>query len=391
MIGDLTGKVQRENLTESFIVDGVTVTDRHIIVEKLNEYFVNIGSQLAASIQTSPLHFSNFLKKTYMNSFAFFPTNACEVTNVISNLKNKHSFGVDNIPVSILKCSMLSIPEPLAAVINNSLNSGIFPDFLKIAKVTPIFKSGDKSDFQNYRPISVLPSISKVFEKIVYNRLLSYLQSNNVLCDNQFGFRKNHSTYMALIELYDKVSLAIDNNEFSIGIFIDLSKAFDTLDHSILLKKLEHYGIRGMALEWFSSYLSNRKQCVSLNGVLSDFKSITHGVPQGSILGPLLFILYINDIVNCSEKLFFMLFAGDTNLFVSCREIMHLFDIVNIELSKLSDWFKVNKLSLNVKKTNYILFGRKRLTLSETNNICIDGQRIERVERTKFLGVLNCS
>jgi len=167
LIGDLTGKVQRENLTESFIVDGVTVTDKHIIVEKLNEYFVNIGSQLAASIQPSPLHFSNYLKKTYMNSFAFFPTNASEVTNVISDLKNKLSFGVDNIPVSILKCSMFSIAEPLAAVINNSLNSGIFPDSLKIAKVTPIFKSGDKSDFQNYTPISVLPSISKVFEKIV--------------------------------------------------------------------------------------------------------------------------------------------------------------------------------------------------------------------------------
>ena len=142
-----------------------------------------------------------------------------------------------------------------------------------------------------------------------------------------------------------------------------------------------------MALEWFSSYLSNRKQCVSLNGVLSDFKSITHGVPQGSIPGPLLFILYINNIINCSEKLFIVLFADDTNLFLSCRDIMHLFDIANIELSKLSDWFKVNKLSLNVKKTNYILFGRKRLTLSETNKICIDGQQIERVEYTKFLGV----
>ena len=322
-----------------------------------------------------------------MNSFAFFPTNASEVTNIVLNFKNKLSFGFDNIPVSILKCSMFSIAEPLAAVINDSLSSGIFPDQLKIAKVCPIFKSGDKSDFQNYRPISVLPSFSKVFVKVVHSRLLSSLQSNNVLCRNQFGFRKNHSTYMALIELYDKVSLAIDNNEFSIGIFIDLSKAFDTLDHRILLKKLEHYGIRGMALKWFVSYLSNRSQCVSLNGVMSDLKPITHGVPQGSILGPLLFILYINDIVNCSEHLFFVLFADDTNLFFSHKDVLHLFNTVNRELGKLSDWFKVNKLSLNVKKTNYILFGRKYMTLSETHNVLIDGLRIERVQCTKFLGV----
>ena len=387
LIGDMTGKVQRENIVGSFTFNGITFTDKNEIVEKLNEYFVNIGSQLAASIQPSNMHFSNYLKKNYMNSFVFFPTSAVEVINIASALQNKQSFGFDGIPVNIMKSSICFIAEPIAVIINSSLDTGIFPDILKVARVCPIYKNGDKSDFQNYRPISVLPSFSKIFEKVVQTRLLSYIFSNSILCSNQFGFQKNHSTYMALIDLYDKISLAIDRNEFSVGIFIDLSKAFDTLDHYILLRKLEHYGIRGKTLDWFNSYLSNRKQCVSLNGVMSDFKLVTYGVPQGSILGPLLFLLYINDIVNCSEHLFFILFADDTNLFFSSRDISHLFVTVNEELDKLSNWFKANKLSLNVKKTNYMLFGNKHLPIAGTYNIIIDYQVLERVEFTKFLGV----
>ena len=169
--------------------------------------------------------------------------------------------------------------------------------------------------------------------------------------------------------------------------FIDLSKAFDTLNHSILLRKLEHYGIRGIPLNWFKSYLSNRRQCVSLAGVKSSLKPITHGVPQGSILGPLLFILYINDIVNCSDYLIFILFADDTNLFYSCQNILQLIEIANRELAKLSQWFRANKLSLNVKKTNYILFGNKHLPPIEALNVSIDGNSLQRVISTKFLGV----
>jgi hypothetical protein len=387
LIGERTGKVQREDIVGSFIVDGVTITDKNEIVEKFNEFIVNIGSQLAASIQPSNLHFSNYLKQTYMNSFVLFPTNAMEVINIVSALQNKQSFGFDCIPVNIMKSCISYIAEPIAVIINSSLDTGVFPDILKVAKVCPIFKSGDKSDFQNYRPISVLPSFSKIFEKVVQNRLLSYLHNNDILCKNQFGFRKKHSAYMALIDMYDKISLAIDKNESSIGIFIDLSKAFATLDHNILLKKLEHYGIRGKALDWFKSYLYNRKQCVSLNGVMSDFKSVIYGVPQGSILGPLLFILYINDIANCSVRLMFILFADDTNLFFSCKDLAHLFHNVNTELEKLSVWFRANKLSLNVKKTNYILFGLKHMPAGVTYNVSIDGQAVERVEYTKFLGV----
>ena len=387
LIGDLTGKAQRENISDSFTVNGITITDKREIVEKLNDYFVNIGRLLATSIQPSPLHFSDYIKKTYLNSLVFFPTDASEVINIVSSFKNKESFGFDNIPVNIMKSSICFIAEPISAIINSSMNTGVFPNILKIAKVCPVFKSGEKSDFQNYRPISVLPSFSKIFEKVVHNRLLSYLNTNSILCSNQYGFRKNHSTYMALMDMYDRVSAAADNNEFSMGVFIDLSKAFDTLNHDILLKKLEYYGVRGIALDWFKSYLSNRKQCVSLGGVISSLKSVTHGVPQGSILGPLLFILYINDIINCSKYFIFILFADDTNLFYSCKNIFQLFDIANSELAKLSQWFRANKLSLNIKKTNYILFGNKRLPLNATLSVSIDGILLQRVVSTKFLGI----
>ena len=190
---------------------------------------------------------------------------------------------------------------------------------------------------------------------------------------------------MPLIDMYDKISTACDRNEYAIGIFIDLSKAFDTLDHSILLRKLYHYGIRGITHDWFASYLTNRKQYVSINNTDSSFESINCGVPQGSILGPLLFLIYINDIINCSKLLQFILFADDTNIFYSCNDLRTLETTVNNELLKLSIWFCANRLSLNIKKTNYIVFGNKKLP--HDINLHINSISIVRVEFTKFLGV----
>jgi hypothetical protein len=193
---------------------------------------------------------------------------------------------------------------------------------------------------------------------------------------------------MALQDMYYKISQAVDNREFAVGIFVDLSKAFDTINHVILLHKLEYYGVRGIALQWFKDYLSNRKQYVSYNNFSSSLMNVTCGVPQGSILGPLLFILYINDIVNCSSVLYFVLFADDTNIFYSNNSHIDLMRIINTELVKLLDWFRSNKLSLNAKKTKYLIFGNKNKACLETNfNISIDNSCLERVTHTKFLGV----
>ena len=190
----------------------------------------------------------------------------------------------------------------------------------------------------------------------MYSRLQKFIDQQKILCANQYGFREKHSTYLALLNIIDYITEQLDSKAFTIGIFIDLSKAFDTIDHTILLKKLDNYGIRGIALDWFKSYLSNRMQSVEISGQVSSLKAITCGVPQGSILGPLLFILYINDIVRISELMKFILFADDTNLLLHDTNLQNLITKANSEIQNISDWLKINKLSLNVKKLTTYYF-----------------------------------
>ena len=222
----------------------------------------------------------------------------------------------------------------------------------------------------------------------MYCRLLSFLEKYKVLYEYQFGFRCNHSTNLALTILTDKIANALNNDDHVIGVFLDFSKAFDTVNHKILFEKLEHYGIRDLPLKWIKSYLSERSQYVFYNSTKSDLKPITCGVPQGSILGPLLFLLYVNDIVNVSDKLFPILFADDTNVFLQGKNINEMCNVMNIELKKLVIWLNVNKLSLNIKKTHFMIFCKPRVKLNLNTNICINTQEIELVHKTKFLGVI---
>jgi retron-type reverse transcriptase len=193
-------------------------------------------------------------------------------------------------------------------------------------------------------------------ERIVYNRIINYVDKFDIISDHQYGLRKNHSTSQALLQLYNKISAAIDRKEFTVGIFLDLSKALDTVNHDILFDNLEHYGIRGVALDWMKNSFHNRLQFVQYNDTLSTFKSIRCGVPQSSILGPLLFLLYINDLCDVTNVLEFILFADDTNLFYSHKNQSSLANVINHEIHKLSEWFRANKLSINIKKSNYMLF-----------------------------------
>ena len=222
----------------------------------------------------------------------------------------------------------------------------------------------------------------------MYNRLMEYFIKENTISPQQFGFRKGHSTYMALLEMQDKISDSLDKNEFAMGIFFDLSKAFDTVNHTILLGKLEHYGIRGMAQQWLQHYLENRTQYVLYEGYQSVHKTIRCGVPQGSILGPLLFLIYINDLPQIADKTDFILFADDSNVFFTDKSIDVLQQKVNKELEVISNWFKANKLSLNLDKTCYILFrGHRKPAPQQAMEIMIDNREIVQTECTKFLGV----
>jgi len=390
VIGSVLNQNTLSKISESFKINGANVTNPVEITEKFNDFFTTIGCNLAEHIPDSETCFTDYLTgQCNKNSFFIQPTSCSEVIEIVDQLKSKTSYGVDGIPISIIKATIQNIAEPLSRLINCSISTGVFPANLKIGKICPVYKDGEKDSFSNYRPISVLPSFSKIFEKIVSVRLYSYFDSNNIFSRVQYGFRQNHSTYMAILDMYSRISSALDRSEFSIGIFIDLSKAFDTLNHSILLHKLEYYGIRGLPLKWLESYLLNRQQCVCINNTTSSLKYVTCGVPQGSILGPLMFLIYINDIVKCSPTLDKILFADDTNLFHSDKNIQNLFNTVNSELSSLSNWFKANKMSLNIKKTKYILFTNKKVDLIGLNlDLNIDGIVLDCVDSTKFLGVI---
>ncbi|XP_057302725.1 uncharacterized protein LOC130636892 [Hydractinia symbiolongicarpus] len=294
------------------------------IANKFNEFFINVGPKLASKIPSSTKTHSSYL-------------DTCD---------------------TLMSESELTIKELLFHHYSQTKVQGLtilvqFSDQLKIARVTPIFK--ENSDGTNYRPISVLPCFSKVLERIMHNRLYDQLVQNNILYDKQFGFQKHHSTNHAVIELVSELSESFNKRLFTLGIFIDLSKAFDTVNHNILLSKLKSYGVQNNNLKWFTNYLTNRKQCIAYDDKLTLFQLIKCGA-QGSILGPLLFLIYINNLLNSFKMLRFILFADDTNLFYSHTNIVDLFKTANQELAHINEWFKANKLSLNISKTKYVLF-----------------------------------
>jgi len=378
------------SLPDEFYINDKECKNKNHIANKFNEFFTEIGSKLASNISPTDASYTDYLKSSTLTSIGIELTSPSELVSIANEFHTTQSEGMDKINPKIARGSIDSISAPLAAIINCSLISGIIPDSLKLAKVIPVFKTGDKKRIENYRPISILPYFSKFFEKVMHIRIMSFITMRDTLFNGQFGFRKGLSTYMAVLEMCDKISEARDRNLFSIGVFFDLSKAFDTVNHKILLRKLEHYGIRGMCLAWIRDYLKGRRQCVLYNGFTSHILAINCGVPQGSILGPLLFLLYVNDIHLASSALHFIMFADDTNVFMSDSSLLELINRLNVELAKVGTWFKANKLSLNLKKTNYILFSSKRKIASVHDypfSINIDNQNINSVTSAKFLGV----
>ena len=365
--------------------NGDIVTDKKTICEKFNQFFTGIGPSLANAIPDQQKTPDNFLKNRLTNSIFLYAVTEKEIEKLITELNNGAP-GYDDLPASLLKLALPHIKQPLMYICNLSLLEGVFPELLKIANVVPLFKSGDSMLFNNYRPVSLLSVLSKVFEKVMYSRLSEFLKSHELLYKHQFGFQKDHSAYMALMVLVDKLTKSLENGDHVVGVYLDFSKAFDTVNHRILLKKLEHYGIRGPALLWFESYLSGRKQFVTYDNVSSSHSYITCGVPQGSILGPLLFLIYINDLNYVCKDAMSIFFADDSNLFINGKDATKIESDLNEILNNISEWLKINKLSLNVKKTHFMIFSKARVKPSV--NLKIDNENLSEVEKTKFLGVM---
>ena len=403
ILKEIINKNKKTSISSRFMVNNQIIINKQDIADGFNSFYVNVGPTLAKKIPKVNKSPSSFIKKSYNHKMFVKEVTQEEVRKIITELKNGSS-GWDQISAKIFKSTVDAYLIPFTHICNLSIISGIFPDEMKLARVIPLYKTDDPLLFSNYRPVSVLPVMSKVLERLMYNRLLNYLNKYKILYDFQFGFRNKHSPNLALIYLIDKISTALEKGEYVLGLFLDFSKAFDTVDHAILFEKLEYYGVNDISLNWFKSYLNNRYQYVEYNGTKSSQMKITCGVPQGSILGPLLFLIYINDLADASTKLFALMFADDSNMFISGTNINELINTMNEEMIKIVEWLRVNKLSLNLKKTHFIIFRRNRSkTTNENsnnnnnnnlpnkekiNNLVIDNVIIERKTKTKFLGVI---
>ena len=264
---------------------------------------------------------------------------------------------------------------------------GCHPNKLKFVNVVPIFKKGSRLSISNYRPISLLSNLNKIFEKIMYKRIYSFLEKYECLYELQFGFRAKHSTVHTLINITEKIRSALDNNKVACGIFIDLQKAFDTVNNEILLTKLDYYGFRGNIKNWFRSYLYERKQNVIINGFKSKSSIIKHGVPQGSVLGPVLFLLYINDLHKYIKHSTTYHFADDTNLLNITPDYKTLQREINQDLHLLHEWLVANKISLNKDKTELIFFHKVRSVIPIDIKIKLNGKTLYPSRKIKYLGI----
>lgn len=369
-----------------------TIVEPLEICNTFNEYFSTIGSLLANEIISKNLHQNqtNIHTQSTTNINGLTTLTPCtveEISEIIDSLDSNTSTGIDGISTKALKCLKPLIVDKLTACLNDLLIIGYFPESMKTAKVTPIHKSGSKADPGNYRPISVLPVLSKILEKVLYKRLIEHLDSHEIISDRQFGFRPKSNTLAATVDLVTKIKSNIDGKNIVLGVFIDFKKAFDTVSHEILLKKLQRIGITGIALKMFESYLRDRSQIVKINEYESTPLPVTYGIPQGSILGPLLFLVYINDVQDLGLQGHLTLYADDTCLFYFGPKITEIIPRVQQDLDVLFSWLQTNLLTINISKTSYIIFKAKNKQIPLYNKLTINNIPLNEKSNEKYLGL----
>ncbi len=389
IINEVTGRKSKQSLT---IPKNSNLQNT---ANDLNIFFRDIAINIQNSIPPPVRDFKHYLnlskKNTSNNNFSLSPITAKEIDSVISNLSSKTSSGFDNLSNKIIKATKSALSKPIAKIVNKSFESGSFPTSLKISKIFPLYKSGDKNSSNNYRPISQLSTVSKIIETIAINQLTSYLNKKQLLSKYQFGFREKHSTEHALLAIKQNLEHNRANNHYTVMVSIDLSKAFDTVDSTqILIEKLKYYGCDKKSTDWFKSFFSERQQYVQIENT----KSITvnnHNISvvQGSTCGPKLFSIYINDLPEVTNLKTY-LFADDTTLAISGPNLNNIMTQLQSELEKIADYFKANKLSLNATKSTYIIIPPKRQSHDNLNDqhLQIGNHYLKRSKEVKFLGIL---
>lgn len=414
-INSIVGKQKEKREIEciqSFKNPETIISDKYCIAEEFNNFFVSVVTDLLHSAESpNNILVNDHFKRSFpvdrvVNSFFCHPSDQFEIERCIDSLSNNKAPGLDGISAATLKSIKKFILPAFTFLINSSLEKGEFPNTLKDALVIPVHKKGNVRDVNNYRPISLLPIFSKIIEKIMKKRLLKYLNSINYFSENQFGFTENKSTEDALIGFSSDLFEGLNNNMCTSGIFVDITKAFDSVNHDILVDRLCEAGIRGIPLNWFRSYLTGRRQCVGIQGVKSSNKSVVHGVPQGSVLGPILFLIYINNLCKGNFSGSLTCFADDTALCYSATSNAQLWHSMQNDMDKLKYWFTLNRLVLS-DKTKYIKFFLKHdknfpynivfkcaECLANTTNNCTKCIEIDKVDSIKYLGVVideNCN
>ena len=355
------------------------------IANEINSYFAHIGENLANKIDSSnPV--PNF---NYPPTFELTGVDFSTVRDLIKELPDGKSPGIDDIMARLLKDAGEDVVRVLTHIFNVSINTKVFPRAWKTGQVTPIFKEGDSTKAENYRPITLLSICSKVLERIIHNQLYAFMRCGGRLASEQSGFRKTHSTTTCLLTFLDYIYTSMDEG-YTCGVaFLDLKKAFDTVDHRILLDKLKHMGLKESAISWFGTYLMGRRQIVKYKGIPSAEEDVAYGVPQGSILGPLLFIIYINDLPTVVSRGNCFLYADDTAIAYRAKSRDELQGLLTVGLHEVSTWLRNNRLTLNIKKTSFMLFGTAG-TLNKMSDIEVELQdnKVMRESHTKYLGVI---
>ena len=388
--GPILGKKGTKNHKgiRKLIIDKKTFNEPLDIANAINKHFCEIGPKLASCIKNEGSSFRDYLNDPSEHNFFLKAVVESDVLEELLKLNHRKSAGPDGLSPKLIKACSYSLYKPLTYIFNKSISSATYPQAFKTAKLIPLYKAEKRCDPSNYRPISLLNCFDKIFEKLINRQLMDYLRKNNLLYEYQYSFREGYSTDLALLIFNDYIKKEIDKGNFVLTLFIDLKKAFDTVNHLILTQKMDYYGIRGHCNMFFKSYLSNRKQYVHCNNVDSNVENMTCGVPQGSVLGPTLFLLYINDMINCIRYSRLQLFADDTITSVSGKNLNILFNLIRHEIKLLKKWFSANMLSLNVDKTFYSVFHSRKSIVSDVfNSITVDGMTIKRKKSAKYLGL----